>query len=244
MKLDSVLFKLGFSRSEIRVYSAILRSGLLGVSAIARETGLYRPTIYRVLSLLKKKKIIKQSVVGKRAVYAPERPFAIDSMITDTRDELHKLLPELTRLYEHSQSKPQLFFYSGKQGILHAYQDLVQTVKKGDVIYRYESPRDYKKNKRYYPKIYMNKLGRGQRSDIEKFVITNKKTHEGRSEQLERLSKPVPPSSDLFEYDVTQIIYGNKVLFIDYNSKTAAIIENESIAKFQMKIFKILFSYL
>ena len=74
--------------------------------------------------------------------------------------------------------------------------------------------------------------------------ITNKKTHEARSKQLERYSKYIPHSEDPFEYNITQLIYGDKVAFIDYDTETASIIESSKFAQFQRQTFKLLFSAL
>jgi hypothetical protein len=51
----------------------------------------------------------------------------------------------------------------------------------------------------------------------------------------------MPEDIGPFDYNITQIIYGNRVAFIDYNSETAMIIESKSIADFQTRIFKSLY---
>jgi hypothetical protein len=48
----------------------------------------------------------------------------------------------------------------------------------------------------------------------------------------------------LFDFGITQLIYGDKIAFIDYNTDTATIIENPVIAKFQATLFKIMFDQL
>ncbi len=53
--------------------------------------------------------------------------------------------------------------------------------------------------------------------------------------------KIVPRNFDLFEYDATELIYADKIAFVDYNTETAVIIENPKLAEFQKKIFKLLF---
>lgn len=79
---------------------------------------------------------------------------------------------------------------------------------------------------------------------MQKFVITNEATESRRRNRIERYAKVVPKSFDPFEYNITQIIYGNNVAFIDYDSETASLIENPTFARFQRQIFKLLFSKL
>ena len=54
----------------------------------------------------------------------------------------------------------------------------------------------------------------------------------------------VSASLDIFDYDVTQIIYKNKVAFIDLPTSTAWIVENERFARFQERLFRLLFEKL
>ena len=62
--------------------------------------------------------------------------------------------------------------------------------------------------------------------------------------RLERSVKFVPKNYGLFDYDITEILYGDKIAFIDYNTETGLIIENPVIAEFQKKIFKLLYDKL
>ena len=62
--------------------------------------------------------------------------------------------------------------------------------------------------------------------------------------RLERAIKVVPPKYGLFDFGITQLIYGDKIAFIDYNTDTATIIENPVIARFQATLFKIMFDQL
>ena len=92
------------------------------------------------------------------------------------------------------------------------------------------------------------------KKQLERFVITNKRSGDDKKQtegpegsrriKMEKAVKIIPPDYDLFEYNVTQLIYGNKIAFVDYNTETAVIIENPVIAKFQQKIFKLLFAKL
>jgi hypothetical protein len=48
----------------------------------------------------------------------------------------------------------------------------------------------------------------------------------------------------VFAYDISHIIYGDKVAFIDFSSETAYILESPAFARFQQKIFRLLFDKL
>ena len=77
--------------------------------------------------------------------------------------------------------------------------------------------------------------------DIEKFVITNQDAQKRRHNSINRLSKAVDIP---FDDNITQLISGDKVIFIDYDSETAVVIESKRFAHFQKSIFKLLFKKL
>ena len=56
--------------------------------------------------------------------------------------------------------------------------------------------------------------------------------------------RTIPKEFDLFEDNVSMVIYGNKTAHIDYNSKTSSVVESEKIARFQEKLFKLLWKKL
>lgn len=241
--IASVLRSLGLSDHESAIYLALIDLGPAGVSAIARRARLYRPIVYKGLAMLMGQRLVSRLLVGKRAVYAAESPAALDRIVDHLHAELNHILPELLDAHARNEQKTVIRFYEGRNGLAQVFDDVIATVKAGDAIYRYESPKDYQRNKRYYPKLYIERAS-GHRGILERFVITNKKTHETRVKRLERLSKFVPPEFDPFEYDITQIIYGDNVAFVDYQTVTASVIESASFAKFQRQIFKLLFSKL
>jgi hypothetical protein len=80
------------------------------------------------------------------------------------------------------------------------------------------------------------------RKRLDRFVINNEKAAEKMI--LGREVKTIPKEVDAFDYDINQIIYGNKVAFMDFNSDTAVLIENKKIADLQRAIFKVLYKYL
>jgi hypothetical protein len=78
-------------------------------------------------------------------------------------------------------------------------------------------------------------------------VITGhelKKLKEDKQKNLTREMVAIPKKYDLFEDDITKLIYANKVAILDHSTKTSFIIENQKFADFEKKIFKLLFKHL
>ncbi|OHB11522.1 MAG: hypothetical protein A3G05_00605 [Candidatus Zambryskibacteria bacterium RIFCSPLOWO2_12_FULL_45_14] len=235
-KQKSVLRQVGFSDTAEQIYFSLLKRGACSVVELAQFVGKHRPTIYKALPELISANLVAKSLKGKRVVYRAESPAILSSLLKKQSENVNESLPELLAIFQNKDKKPKISFFEGKEGIATVYEQLVASTKKEAAIYRYESPRDYKHNKQYYPALYWKRAGAS--GDIDKYVITNQKTHEKRHENLNRLSKAV---NIPFDDNITQLIGDDKVIFIDYDTETAILIENGRFANFQKTIFKMFF---
>ena len=242
MDIHSLLETLGLSGHEVKIYLAILEKGTASIADITRHTGLHRPTVYQFLPALMEKNLVSLAVVGKKKIYSAESPVRLQRMLDQMTVEFNRLLPELVSAYDNRRVRPRITFYEGKKMVTWVYDDLLASCKKGDIFYRYESPKNYVTNDVDLPAAYFKRIC--ERKEIQKFVITNEKTAKSKPQVMERVSRFVPAAYDWFEYDITQIVYANKVAFLDFNTKTAWIIENATFAKFQRQLFKLLFGKL
>jgi len=238
----NILNKIGLSPIEAKIYEVLMAQGALSVAAIAQRTGLYRPQIYKYIPILIGKDLLAESRHGRRKVYMAESPRRLEKIAEGIKDEVKGRIPDLLKIYNSSETKPAISYFDGEHGIRHVYEDLVATCKKGDIFYRYESPRNYRGTRKYIPHAYLERIR--DRVEVERLIITNEITRQQKKRRLGRLIKVVPPKYDLFDYDITQLIYGDKVAFIDFRSETATLIESPIFAEFQRKIFKLLFDKL
>ncbi len=241
MKKEHILEMLGLSADEAKIYTVLLGSEPETVSGIAKLTGLHRPAIYRLLPRLIERGLVTMTPCGKQKRFIAESPEKLEKLLNEVAGDLRETIPELMRAFSAHNKKPVVKFLEGRNGIAFVFEDLLSTLKRGDIFYRYSSGRDVRKNERYLPKNYREVRDQKQ---LERFVITNEQTGKTKKPRLEREMKIVPKEYGLFDYDITEIIYGNKVAFVDYNTETAFIIENPIIAEFQKKIFRILYDKL
>lgn len=238
MNIENILKNIGLGEAPIQIYTALLGNPPLSVSAIARKTGLHRPIIYRNIPLLIDKGLVTTSPKAKK-LYAAEHPDKIKRLITELAGDLDKIMPELDTIYNGASSRPIVKYLEGKRGIRFILEDIIHTLKKGDTFYRYSSTKDGKKGPSNLPTDY-RKIR--DEKKLERFVITSEEGAKYAKPKLERSIKVVPKEYGLFDYDITEIIYAGKIAFIDDNTETAIIIENSTIANFQKKLFKMLYS--
>ena len=241
-KIIELLKKLGLTVSEISVYFFLLERGSpLSVSEIAKGIVSFRPIIYKSLSLLQEKGLIGLVVKGKRKQYIAEHPDKIRGIIKDVSIDIEETLPDLEDIYKSPKNKPVVKFLEGKKGITYVFADIIDSLKRGDVYYRYSSSKDLERTNSYLPKDYVRNR---DNKNLERFVINSQYVESKNTPDLNRNTKVVPPEFDLFDQNIVQLIYGNKVAIIDINTETSFIIENEEFADFQKKIFKLLYSKL
>lgn len=241
MTKQELLGTLGLSPEESAAYLALLEHGPANVSDISRQTKLHRPAVYQVLPELMDRGLVTSVPHGKQKWYAAEPPDKLHSLLETARSEFDKLLPDLERAFAVNAKKPVVKSLDGIQGIRFVYDDLLRTLKRGDIFYRYSAQHEFAAGERYLPKDYRE---RRDAKGLQRFVITSSSVMKKKRPRLERAIKVVPPKYGLFDFGITQLVYGDKLAFIDYNTDTATIIENPVIAKFQATLFKILFDQL
>lgn len=242
MRKHDILTKIGLAPEQVRIYLALLGLVRGNISDIAKATGMHRPAIYHHLPALLERGLVSQSQNGRRTIFVAESPEHLTDVVKRLDEELQGALPDLLANYRGNETQPVIRYFQGAQGIRSAYEDLLRTIKKGDVVYRYESPQDYKKYGKYKPREYVDRIL--DKKEVDWLIITNDPQRDRRVPRLERLYKTVPLAADKFTYDISQFIYGKKVSFIDYRHEIASIIESPSFAGFQRKIFKLLFDRL
>ncbi len=243
MDYGEVLEQLGLSHHESKIYVSLLEQGPQIVSSIQKNTGIHRPTVYQALRALKERGLVATSQRGKRSFFVAGSPQRIQFLFDDLQSRFQTLLPELESFRKANSIKPGVRYYEGKKGVAAVFQDLVTVLGHGDTYYRISSSGDSPVASQYVPKNY-KKLRDDK--EIQRYVITNKETYERKIKEknFNREVKMIPTNTDDFTFNITELIYQNKIAFIDFNTETAFIVDNQKIAEFQKKIFKILYSKL
>lgn len=242
MEIQHILEKIGLNKHESAIYLALLELGPSHIAKISDKTSIHRPLIYKALPSLLDKKLVTHTRHAKRTIYMAEPPNRLEAIFDDLKIDFFEALPDLEDMYSSNDLKPRVRFLEGKDGTKRIFDDIVRSLKKGDVFYRYSSSADGQEKKdKYVPRGYKK-----MRDDkkLERQVITNQQTAGKKVSKIDRFVKIMPNDFGLFEHDVTEVIYGDKIAFIDYNSETAMIIESKRIADFQRHIFKTLYKKL
>ena len=124
-------------------------------------------------------------------------------------------------------------------GICETFDDLAYSLPKDGVYYRYSSRTGDNPETRSDLYFSMRK-----KKNFGRYVITGEVKGNKKKHNLDRAMKMIPSKTDLFDDDVSLLIYEDKVVFVDYENNMSFMIEAKKIAQFQKKLFMLLFKKL
>ncbi|NDK10145.1 TrmB family transcriptional regulator [Candidatus Gracilibacteria bacterium] len=238
-----ILENIGLSETEAKIYISLLEKGTQSISGISIVSGCNRMQVYASIPRLTENKLIGETVRGKRKYYFAENPENLENIFYEKKLLFQNTISLLKSKYEKKQAKPELRTFYTKDAMKHIFYDVVETLNTGDTYYRYSS-RKHDNLRGFLSEDYKKKR---DMKEIQRMIITSdelKKIKEKGNNKLNREIVSIPKLYDLFEDNISKIIYANKVAIIDYESETSFIIENKKLADFEKKIFKLLFKYL
>ena len=241
MEYSRILQKIGLSERESRIYLDLLEHGDSTISDISKRTSLHRPVIYSTLPVLEESSLVTKTVKGKRIRYEAESPEKLKGIMDSFVQSFSGAFDGLVDMYGQREKKPIVRFMEGKKAIQFIYNDVVDSLKKGDTYYRYSSRIHLDKTSGYLPVGYRERVAEKQ---IQRCVIASESLAKIKKPKLERDIVTIPKKFDLFEDHITKLIYADKVGVIDFNSETVLIIQNAVFARFEEKLFKFLFRFL
>lgn len=235
------VYAAGLTKKEASIYASLLDHGQQSLSDLHRSTQINRPALYDVLPALERKGLVSKVKHHNRYQYVAESP---KKLLEQYRNEVEKETVSLTELAEtfekQDEERPVVKYFASDHDLAYVYDDVIHTLPVGAEFYRYSS----RANVPF--RMFGNSLYAKKRDErkLERLVITSAAKAKDKQPKLERSVRAVPEDFDLFEDNISLLIYGSKTAYIDYSSKTSFIIESAKIARFQHKLFKLLWKKL
>lgn len=240
---QNFLEQIWLNPQEAKIYSYLLENKRQSIASISKQTGIHRPKLYSVIPAMLERGIITQVLIGKRKMYQAENPEVLQGYFTSLQNDFDTLLPMMQESYTHASSKPIFTYYSGAQGIKQIFLDIARSLKKDDVFYRYSSRNNVEKTS-IPEKDYSEYRTMRDKKQLQRMVISSTYLQSYKEENLDKDVVVIPENMDLFQDNITKIIYGNKVAIIDYNTRVSFVIESRVFAWFEKKTFLMLFKFL
>lgn len=236
---QEIFSELGLTKSEARIYIALLDFGTAQIGQIMEKTGMHRRNIYDSIARLLEKGLVSHVTVNNKKVFSPaspkrliglveERKFKLDNL----KERLNKIMPELelrTRLEERHDVR----FFKGIEGLKTVFEQILRTGESYIGIspgYRLENLLKY----------YMNHFtSKRVRAKIRSRLIYSEKSRE----QVEK--NPLSEIRYIPEHysSATALrVYGDNVaiLLLSEKDPIAIVIKNKTIGDGYRKYFELM----
>ncbi len=232
----ALFVRAGLTRDDGLAYAVLAKHDGISIADICRKIGLHRPAAYRALARLEKAGLLRKTKRGKRFIYSAADP-----------DRLERLLAradaENARSAEMFNTVPSgngvVTVLRGSKGLATVLDDLARTLGKDEIFYRISSRKPSTSVEGFVPKDFLRTRD-GKK--LQQFVLCNAALRAApHKKRIDGLSKVVPEGGAPFEYDIALVIYGDKVATVDYAAKQAVVVKNARLAKFHIRLFKMLF---
>lgn len=240
---ENILKRLWLSEDESKIYLHLLKNPKISISEISKNLNLNRPKLYKILPNMEQSWLISKIIVWKRTNYIAENPEILKNYLENIKNDFDIFIPEIKKIYDNNFSKPILKNLKWLDWIKNIFLDIANSCQKWDTFYRYSSRIDIKNTSIPQKDFEKYKTLRNQKQ-LQRYVITNQYLENLKTKKLDKEVVIIPPKFDIFEDNITKIIYSNKVAIIDYNTLESFIIESEIFAHFEKKIFMLLFKFL
>lgn len=240
MDTFEVFVHAGLDRKAAAILATLVEKGPLSLSDLNRETHINRPALYALIPRLVDGGLVSLEKRNKRTLYRAESPVRLLERYRQERVDVEEKLNAIAVEYARgSHEKPVIQYFEGKRGVTFVFDDIARTLPKNGIFFRYSSRTGDEKE--FHDTFY------SQTRDVkrlERMVITSEAKAKNKSKKLDRSVKAVPKDFDLFADNVSLVIYGDKTAYVDYDSKTSFIVESAKIARFQEKLFRLLYKKL
>ncbi len=241
MNLSTIMERLGYPKHAEKVYRVLTESQApCSVSEIALRAKLSRVVVYRCLKPFLKDGLAITKRVGKRTCYEVGQPEALERKMQLTEAAVTALL-EKEQARRAKEVPGDVRFLSGAAGIRAAFDDVVAHTPKGGTVYRYTSEQSVDEVNAYLAPDYR---ARRDAKKLERLVISNPLSKAQKRSRLERFIRTIPTDAAVFDQNIIQLVYGDRVSLIDITKEQVMIIENKALADFQKVIFQQLYKKL
>ena len=134
--LEDSLMKLGFSPSEIKVYTFLINAGSNYAGKISSGTKLNRTNVYEALERLRAKGLVASVIKNKVRCFEAEKPESLVYFAKQKEEEYGAIKKRLTKdiksirdIYTTDKSSLEATIFVGKKGLRILFEEILETSK-------------------------------------------------------------------------------------------------------------------
>lgn len=232
----SFLEEIGLTKGEIKTYLALLDLGTSTVTPLSKKADITTGKIYAVLDKLINKGLATFISKNNVKYFSPTSPYKIKDYLRNKINKLEKqenqlkdVLPELEEKIKSLKEETKTEVFVGWAGMEVAYQDMINTLKKGEYDYVLGASKGINemKTKRFYGRLLNKSYEKGikikaiyQENSREYF-----KTSLGKKSHVEAkfLDNTSPSEINIYKDTVMIVIHSEVPMVIRIRSKDVTI---------------------
>jgi HTH-type transcriptional regulator, sugar sensing transcriptional regulator len=143
-----ILEKIGLTKTEVKIYLALLELGQSTTTNIVRKAGIHASKVYEFLDKLIQKGLVSYVIKSNKKFFSAADPSIIKEFlrekqksITEQEDEVEKILPDLRSIMKSNEDAIHSEVYEGLRGAKSIYEKILSTLKKGETQFIIGAPR-------------------------------------------------------------------------------------------------------
>lgn len=142
--VETEIFReLGFTEREIKVYIALLETGLTTVGPIAAKTKLQHSKVYETLDKLIEKGLVSFIVISKTKHFQASDPKEILNLIDDRKRRFKEVLEELELKQKYSDSKQIAVVHEGFKSFQAMFNRIADELKEAESYWAFAFKHEY-----------------------------------------------------------------------------------------------------
>lgn len=242
-----LLEKIGLTGSEIKVYLALLEIGSSQKGPIVKKSGINPSKVYEVMDKLISKGLVSHVTKNKVKHFKAAPPSRIKDYLEEKKREINlyekefkTLLPQLELKQRMAEPETDAEIFRGWKGMETVYQDMINTLKKGQIDYGFGASKGVnpEKSRRFYDKF----MEKAHRKGIKIKVILNKDSKEY-FESSKAINKHVQakylPQTTPAEINV----YADKTLIVNLTKEPLVVmIKSKEVARSFKQYFEVMWA--
>ena len=143
-----ILEEIGLTKTEIKIYLALLKLGQTTTTNIVKEAGIHASKVYEFLDKLIQKGLVSYVIKSNKKFFSASEPDFLKQFLKDKQEkikeqeaEIDKILPELKAMKKSKEDRINSEIYEGLRGAKSIYEKILSTLKKGETQYIIGAPK-------------------------------------------------------------------------------------------------------
>lgn len=242
-----LLEEIGLTKSEVKVYLALLEIGSSTTGKIVDNSGASSSKIYEILEKLIQKGLVSVVIEGGTKHFEAAPPERILDYLKDKKtkleteeEELKKILPELQLKQTLAKYKTDATLFRGMKGLETAFKDVFKVLKKGETVYAFVIGKLDERLYDFFTKQYESRAKEGIKTRTI-YSEYGRKYCELRKHIKDNEGRVIPTA---MPSPATVTTYGSKVILRmgGWKDVVAVMIDNKSLAESFLEQFNMLWN--